>query len=158
MSVIYHAVLLRGTLDVTIVGHIPRELSSYIWFALQLGAEITGKVKSDRHRPSPLLQGGLEIPVTVTVEWKVANKLSILKENVASVGYSMVESYKDDSEYILKKILGDRDEQDEPPEDDILDGRVENVVESEEEDEKEEIDARKKMVAQIQISSDEEEN
>ena len=71
--------LLPGTLDLTIVGHIPRELSRYIWFALQLGAGITGKVKSDRHRPSPLLQGGLKIPVIVTVEWKDANKLSILK-------------------------------------------------------------------------------
>ena len=49
----------------------------------------------------------------------------------------MEESYKDDSEYILKKILGDRDEQDEQPEDDFLDGHVENAVESEEEDEEE---------------------
>ena len=68
------SVLLPGTQHLTIVGHIPRELSRYIWFALELGAEITGKVKSDRHRPSPLLQGGLEIPVTVTVEWKDENK------------------------------------------------------------------------------------
>ena len=89
----------------------PREINRYIWFALHFDAEITGRVKSDRYRPSPLLQGGLEIPTTVTVKWEDENKLDVLKTKVASVGYSMEEPYKDDSDYILKRILGgDQDE------------------------------------------------
>ena len=53
----------------SVVGHILYELSRHIWFALDLGARLRGKVKSDQYRPSPLLQGGLEIHVTVIVEW-----------------------------------------------------------------------------------------
>ena len=144
--------LLPRAQNVTIVGHIPRELSRYIWFALELGAKVTGTVKSDRHRPSPLLQGGLEIPVTVKVKWEDGRKLNILKEKVSSVGYSMEEPYKDDSEVILKKILVDRnqDEQDDLSNDDISYGNDENAVESEEEG------IKKKKFARIQISSDEE--
>ena len=59
---------LPGRPRMSVVGHIPRELSRHIWFALDLGARVTGKIKSDQYRPSPLLQGGLEIPVTVIVE------------------------------------------------------------------------------------------
>ena len=45
---------LPGVLLPSIVGHVPRELSRYVWFALEHGASIHGKVKSEMHRPSPL--------------------------------------------------------------------------------------------------------
>ena len=54
-----------GRLIPSIVGHVPHELSRHIWYALEYGAIM--KVRSERHRPSPLLQGGLEITLTVTV-------------------------------------------------------------------------------------------
>ena len=104
--------------------------------------------------------------MTVKVKWEDGHKLNILKEKVSSVGYSMEEPYKDDSEVILKKILVDRnqDEQDDLSNDDISYGNDENAVESEEEgdneeeggDNEEEGGIKKKKFARIQISSDEE--
>ena len=52
--------VLPGTLFTSSVGHIPIELSRFIWYALQRGAGIRAEVKSVRHKPSPLVQGGLE--------------------------------------------------------------------------------------------------
>ena len=92
---------LPGVLLPSIVGHVPRELSRYVWFALEHGASIHGKVKSEMHRPSPLLQGGLEIPVTVTVEWENYLSLKILGDRITSVAYDMGTPYVDDSKAIL---------------------------------------------------------
>ena len=96
---------LPGTARTTVVGHIPRELSRYIWFAIELGAVVTGKVKSARYRLSPLLQGGLEIPVFIKVEWSNENALKILAQQVNKVT-PLNNEYKDDSKEILNEILG----------------------------------------------------
>ena len=45
-----------------VVGHILRELGRYMSCALDSGAIISGKVISDKYKPLPLFQGGLEIP------------------------------------------------------------------------------------------------
>ena len=38
---------------------------------LQRGADTRGEVKSIRYKPSPLVQGGLEIPsIEVTMKWQ----------------------------------------------------------------------------------------
>ena len=52
-----------GKIGRVVVGHISRELSRYIRYALVSGAIISGKVISDKYNPSPLFQGGLEIPI-----------------------------------------------------------------------------------------------
>ena len=49
------------------VGNIPRELSRYMWSALDSGTIISGKVISDKYKPSPLFEGGLEILIKVFV-------------------------------------------------------------------------------------------
>ena len=47
------------------------DIFQYIWYALQRGADTRGEVKSIRNKPSPLVQGGLEIPgIEVTAKWK----------------------------------------------------------------------------------------
>jgi hypothetical protein len=100
---------LPGTLSPSTVGHIPLELSRYIWYALERGASINAEVKSAKYKPSPLVQGGLEIPIEVTVRWADERGLQILKEKVDSVRYPVgdKESYIDDSKEILKSILND---------------------------------------------------
>ena len=60
---------LPGTLSPSTVGHIPLELLRYIWYALERGASVNAEVKSVKYKPSPLVQGGLEIPIKVTVRW-----------------------------------------------------------------------------------------
>ena len=49
------------------VGHVPREQSRILWYFLSHGGKLTAEVTGRRKR-SPLVQGGLEIPCTFTVE------------------------------------------------------------------------------------------
>ena len=123
-------VKIPGKIELTIVGHIPREISRYVWYALEEGANIAGmegganiagmeeggniagKVVNGRYKPSPLFQGGLEIPIKVLVQWY--NGIKILQEQVERVGYPPDgENYMDDSKEILKSLLADDIEEEE---------------------------------------------
>ena len=53
--------LLPGKLAPSIVGHVPRELSRYICYALRYGTIITVEVKEELSLISTFVQGGLEI-------------------------------------------------------------------------------------------------
>ena len=53
----------------TVVGHIPRELSSLLFHFLAHGGDISCEVTGPRKR-SPLSQGGLEIPCYLTLRGK----------------------------------------------------------------------------------------
>ena len=59
---------LRGRLANSTVGHRPREISRATCFFLLRGEVVCAKVINKNHRRSPLVQGGLEIPVQVTAE------------------------------------------------------------------------------------------
>ena len=54
-----------GKIGRVVVGHIPRQLSRYMWYALDRRIITLGKVISDKQKPSPLFQGGLGIPIKV---------------------------------------------------------------------------------------------
>ena len=69
-------------------------------------------------RPSPLVQGGLEIQIKVKVVWSQVEKLSIYRGKVEEVKYPMIGEYVDDSKEILKELGGlDEDDDDELEED-----------------------------------------
>ena len=72
---------------------------------MQSDATFTARVYSARHRPSPLMQRGLEIPLVVDVEWDDTSKLDIFRERVDKVGYSVDTPYSDQATEILKEIL-----------------------------------------------------
>ena len=72
---------------------------------MQSDATFTARVYSARHRPSPLMQRGLEIPLVVDVEWDDTSKLDIFRERVDKVGYSVDTPYSDEATEILKEIL-----------------------------------------------------
>ena len=59
---------LRGRLADSIIGHLPREISRATRFFLLRGGMVHLKVTDENYRPSPLIQGGLEIPVEVICE------------------------------------------------------------------------------------------
>ena len=48
----------KGTLT---IGHVPAEISKVCWFFLRRGGTIKCRMSTDRHRRSPLEQGGLEV-------------------------------------------------------------------------------------------------
>ena len=54
---------------------------------------------------SPLVQGGLAIPVSIKVEWKNKTNLERLQTKVSSLDYSLDGDYVDDSKRILGKSL-----------------------------------------------------
>jgi hypothetical protein len=66
-----------GKIGRVVVGHIPRELSRYIWYALEDEAIVSGKVISEKYKSSPLFQGGLEIPIKVNVGWSNEKSMAI---------------------------------------------------------------------------------
>jgi len=73
----------------TTVGHILLELSRYVWFSLKRGANVMGQVKSLKYKQSPLIQGGLEIPVEITVHREDKQVLEILKRKKEEVCYPL---------------------------------------------------------------------
>ena len=59
--------LLKGRIAPITVGHIPRELSRHTWYAIQERGQFEATVHNMKARPSPLVQGGLEILTRVKV-------------------------------------------------------------------------------------------
>ena len=51
------------------VGHVPIEISRFINFAIVHGCNFKLSVVEPRPVRSPLVQGGLEIKATMTVDW-----------------------------------------------------------------------------------------
>ena len=113
------------TLAASIVGHMPRELSRFIWYVIERGARITATLVSTQAKDSPLVQGGLEIPVIVKVEWENEINLQRLKKKVESLSYSLEEDYVAESKDILEEILKENDC-------DLLASNDDDVVETEE--------------------------
>ena len=70
---------------------------------------IKGEVTGIKYKPSPLVQGGLEIPIAVTVKWDDKNAIDILRKKVEEVSYPFGEDdrYTDESNDILNLILND---------------------------------------------------
>ena len=93
--------ILPGTIFPSTVGHIP------IWHALQREAVIKGEVTAIKYKPSPLVQGGLEIPIAVTVKWDDKNAIDILRKKVEEVSYPLGEDdrYTDESKDILNLMM-----------------------------------------------------
>ena len=69
-----------------IVGHIPLEISRYVWFFMDRGGRVSGRVDSPRYRPSPTPKGGLEIIliVTFTIEEDKKRYVGRLKELISN--------------------------------------------------------------------------
>ena len=79
--------MLKGKIGLIMVGHIPREISRYTWYAIQEGARFDAVLQEAKPKLSPLVQGGLEIPIKVTITWAKVEKLSILAAKVEEIEY-----------------------------------------------------------------------
>ena len=109
---------LPGKLCAVIVGRVPREISRHVWYVIREGAEFSGMVKSVAPRPFPLLQGGLEIIISMTAaKWQNSKGMDVLKSYVEKAAYPENTKYCDDSLQILKDIL-DNDQSSESEESD----------------------------------------
>ena len=68
------------------------------------GAKFEAVVHQEKEKPSPLVQGGLEIIIKVKVTWQSQEKLTILAAKVSEIAYPVDAGYKDDSKEILKVL------------------------------------------------------
>ena len=73
----YAVAVIRKTvsrLRPVVVGHLPREISRFTRFIILRGATVKVKVSDTKYRRSPLIQGGLEIPVEVEVQMESSSE------------------------------------------------------------------------------------
>ena len=61
-------IMLPGTLVAFIVGHKHKEISRYTRYTVEHGASVDAFVLATHHRPSPLIQGALEIPIKLLMK------------------------------------------------------------------------------------------
>ena len=96
--------MFSGKLVPDIIGHIQRETSHRIWYAIVKGAAVTAHVTKTRPKRLSLIQGGLEILIIVTVKRDNPDSIRILKEKIEIVNIPVGEDevYKDESETISK--------------------------------------------------------
>ena len=75
----------RNKLIPDIVGHVPREISRFIWFFFTHGGIMEANVLSIRPLPSPIPSGGLEIMLMakLTIDEKDAKILKYLQQLIA---------------------------------------------------------------------------
>ena len=101
-------IMLPGTLVASIVGHIPKEVSRYTRYIVEHGASVDVFVLATHHRPSPLIHGGLEIPIKLVVKLtdKEVNSANPQKyRKFVDENYRDVDGkFADDTERILKLI------------------------------------------------------
>ena len=53
--------------QIQVVGHLPRDISQFCKFFCDYGGELSTVVRDPKCQRSPILQGGLEIPITLKV-------------------------------------------------------------------------------------------
>ena len=111
-------VTMNGNIGLIVVGHVPRELSRYVWYYIQEGAKCGVEIHKKTPMASPLLQDRLEIQIKVTVTWNQPGKLSILVAKVQVVEYPLIGEYADNSKKILHELGIEGDEEDGEHDDD----------------------------------------
>ena len=67
-----------------VVGHVPQEISRFVYFLLHHGGSIDAVVEDEKCRPSPIAKGGLEIVLRATFKTDDSKRslLHRLKERI----------------------------------------------------------------------------
>ena len=105
---------LPGRIGSSTIGHLPNEISRITRFIIHYGATVTVRVISTNHRRSPLVQGGLEIPVEVSVMMNSSetNSVALTKyEELVKGSYKepVDGTFDDITGKILKELDSDSD-------------------------------------------------
>ena len=86
------------------VGHIPRELSRFVFYFIHEGGSVSGTVASLTPRISPIPEGGLEIPILMHFAHGNKNILVKMKSFVSAQVEKINETLN------VKEILGEEEE------------------------------------------------
>ena len=101
---------LPGTIRPSVVGHLPREFFRFTYYVTVHGGRLSCKLTDAHHRRSPLVQGGLEIPVLVTVIMELGNNnVQVVKKDEELVNEHYKEpsngNFDDVTASILKELM-----------------------------------------------------
>ena len=107
---------LTGCIGESTVSHLPKEISRVTRFIILYGAVVTVKVLDTHHHRSPLVQGGLEIPIQVIVklECNSQNKDALSRYEALVNQYykeTVDRKFEDVTTTILNDIESDTDEE-----------------------------------------------
>ena len=80
------------------------------------GAKFEAVVHQEKEKPSPLVQGGLEIIIKVKATWESQEKLTIPSAKVSEIAYPFDADYKDESKEILKVLQVEEEDDDDKEE------------------------------------------
>ena len=98
----------RDKLVPIVVGHIPKEISRFVWFFLGYGGEVKGKVYSQKCQASPIPNGDLEIILIARLSI-TDKKKKILEHLKTLIEKNYVLQEMDNS----KKMNADKEEEEE---------------------------------------------
>ena len=62
-----------------VVGHVPQEISRFVYFFLHHGGSIDATVEDKRYRPSPIAKGGLEKVLRATFNIEDSKRFLLLR-------------------------------------------------------------------------------
>ena len=90
------------------VGHLPREMSRLTHSIVQHGAIVVAKVLDIHHHRSPLLQGGLEIPIELREKWSTVHrtKMLCLSTSLSSSNTTKSQCFPKDFQSLKIEITG----------------------------------------------------
>ena len=105
-----------GALTEKIVGHLPKEISRLVSYIILHGARVLVKMVEEAHRRSPLVQGGLEILILVTLsmDYSENNQAKIKKFEALFNDYyqePVNKNFDDATIAILKTIHSDDEDE-----------------------------------------------
>ena len=85
-----------------VVGHVPQEISRFVYFFLHHGGSIDAVVEDEKYRPSPIAKGGPEIVLRATFQIDDSKRslLHRLKELVEKSYELLYESATDEDESV----------------------------------------------------------
>ena len=89
--------------DKTIVGHLPMEISRITKYMIARGAQIEAQLTETHYRRSPLVQGGLEIPCSLTLRMPATVKSSELLKMYLQLYHS---TYTEPQENVILGTFG----------------------------------------------------
>ena len=108
--------LLPGTIRPSVVGHLPREISRFTYYIIIHGGRVSCQVMDVHHRRSPLVQGGLEIPIRVTVTMDLGeSNVQVMKkyEDLVNEHYKepVNRMFDDVTTSVLEALMSDDDDE-----------------------------------------------
>ena len=83
--------MLPGKIVPVVIGHAPKKIPRFFWFAKQKGVKLLTVVDNTQVKRSPLVQGGLEILIRMNITWNNEWNIKIVQEKLSRINFHFYE-------------------------------------------------------------------